>query len=144
MSAVATKQRRLVEVETTSRRSNFIMPKIRTGVFVDWFIAEGAKKCTALVTNVAEDTVGLLVFVDGQPIPTPRGGVRHYTDPMVKVLESNDCWDGMWDYSGELKREVGDDLREANEELAIRVNTLEARVDTLERQLEEMLTKPAA
>lgn len=78
--------------------STFTMPPIAKGDVVLWKHNHGsAEQAPAIVTDVGQSGISVLMFAPGQRQGTVRDGVRHSTDPANKTVISSDV--GVWDYT---------------------------------------------
>jgi hypothetical protein len=71
-------------------------PPTYVGLMVNHFQANGSPPAAAVVTAVANETVGLSIIRPGFGTFDPIDGVRHKDDPNKFAIEASGA--GVWDY----------------------------------------------
>jgi hypothetical protein len=79
------------------------MPPIAQGDIVLWKHNPASQETApALVTEVGQFGIAVVMFAPGQRQGTTRDGVRHVSDPALKTVITSDT--GVWDYTETHKR----------------------------------------
>jgi hypothetical protein len=83
--------------------SSFVMPPIAQGDIVLWkHNTTSQETAPAIVTEVGQFGIAVVMFAPGQRQGTTRDGVRHASDPALKTVITSDT--GVWDYTETHKR----------------------------------------
>jgi hypothetical protein len=82
----------------------FKPPFIEVGMSVYWFPDRNSKAQGAVVTEVGDRAVALLVFVPGYSNGQVKDGVHHRDDPAL--ARGNRIENGCWDHNSLYKRLV--------------------------------------
>lgn len=72
-------------------KANPVVPDVRwtmpvpKSLAVRWYFGDrSGQPCTAIVTRIYRDTLDVMIFPEGDMMPSPKLGCRHVDDPTLK------------------------------------------------------------